>query len=267
MESPPTLQLQDALRRQPPTPAAAQVPDAGGALAALHTIKRGISIDRTSISPETTQRVTSTSPDACPASETTQRDPRTLPDARPAGPIEPTCPHQDEPASDTVDAAGTPPLQGNEDTIYLQNPLAADVLICPICSQPRSFHLLGGVTRHLKRCHSKRSPSAVPSAACPSSRRNNARRTKLPAENASREQHSLLPWLPALLLHAGPLLLSLNKEKRPCKLPSRSLSPSPGQRNRMLRSRRYLLPWGRSPRSSPAGCLSYPLMSPSKSPY
>ncbi|CAM2095177.1 unnamed protein product, partial [Caretta caretta] len=39
--------------------------------------------------------------------------------------------------------------------IYLQYPLAADVLICPICSPPRSFHLLGGVTRHLKRCHSK----------------------------------------------------------------------------------------------------------------
>ncbi|CAM2115248.1 unnamed protein product [Caretta caretta] len=134
---------------------AAHVPDAGDALAALHTIKRGISIDGASISPETTQRVTSASPDACPASETTQRDPRTLPDARPAGPLNPTRPHQDKPATDTADAAGTPPLQGNEDTVYLQYPLTADVLICPICSPSRSFHLLGGVTRHLKRCHSK----------------------------------------------------------------------------------------------------------------
>ncbi|CAM2098434.1 unnamed protein product [Caretta caretta] len=49
-----------------------------------------------------------------------------------------------------------PLLQGNEDTIYLQYPLTADVVICPICSSRRIFHLFGGITRHLKRCHSKR---------------------------------------------------------------------------------------------------------------
>ncbi|CAM2120207.1 unnamed protein product [Caretta caretta] len=48
-----------------------------------------------------------------------------------------------------------PLLQGNEDIMYLQYPLAADMFICPICSPPQSFHLLGGVTRHLKRCHNK----------------------------------------------------------------------------------------------------------------
>ncbi|EMP24623.1 Renalase [Chelonia mydas] len=90
----------------------AQVPDVGGALAALQTIRRGISIDGTSISPETTQR-----------------DSRTLPDARPAGPFDPSA-HtrmnqtaiplmlleppfcKDEPASDTADDAGTPLMQG-----------------------------------------------------------------------------------------------------------------------------------------------------------
>ncbi|XP_030406028.1 uncharacterized protein LOC115645479 [Gopherus evgoodei] len=39
------------------------------------------------------------------------------------------------------------------DTVYLQYPLTADALICPICLPPRRFHLLGGVTRYLKRCH------------------------------------------------------------------------------------------------------------------
>ncbi|EMP32870.1 hypothetical protein UY3_10007 [Chelonia mydas] len=78
----------------------------------------------------------------------------------------------------------------------------------------------------------------APLQACPSRHRSNASSTKSPAENASREQHSLLPRLPALLLHAGPLLLSLNKEKRLCKLPSRSLPPSPDQRNGVLRSSR-----------------------------
>ncbi|CAM2100078.1 unnamed protein product [Caretta caretta] len=150
LESSPAPPLQEAPRRPPPIPAAAQVPGAEGALTALHTSKRGISADGTSTSPETTQRVTSALPDACPASETTQRDSRPLPDAPPAGPLDPTRPHRDEPASDTAGAVGTPPLQGNEDTVYLQYPLAADVLICPICFPPQSFHLLGGVTRHLK---------------------------------------------------------------------------------------------------------------------
>ncbi|CAM4585880.1 unnamed protein product [Lepidochelys kempii] len=152
-ESPPTPPLQEAPRQPPPTPAAAQVVEGGPT--PLHTSKRGISADGTSTSPETTQRVTSILPDACPASETTQRVSRPLPDAPPAGPLDPTRPRRDEPASDTAGATGTPPLQGNEDTVYLQYPLAADALICPICFPPRSFHLLGGVTRHLKRCHNK----------------------------------------------------------------------------------------------------------------
>ncbi|CAM2103273.1 unnamed protein product [Caretta caretta] len=153
-ESPPTPPLQEAPRQPPPTPAAAQVVEGGPT--PLHTSKRGISADGSSTSPETTQRVTSILPDACPASETTQRVSRPLPDAPPAGPLDPTRPRREEPASDTAGATGTPPLQGNEDTVYLQYPLAADALICPICFPPRSFHLLGGVTRHLKRCHNKR---------------------------------------------------------------------------------------------------------------
>ncbi|CAM2103734.1 unnamed protein product [Caretta caretta] len=238
------------------------VPDAGGA---LHTIKRGISIDGTSISPETTQRVTSASPDACPASETTQRDPRSLPDDRPAGRLDPNRPHQDKPASDTADAAGTPLLQGNEDTVYLQYPLTADMLIYPICSPPRSFHLLGGITRHLKRCHSKRVAFSCALCSLPFETQKQCKTHQVTCRKRLKGTTQSPARLPALLLSAGLLLLSLNKEKRLCKLPSRSLPPSSGQRNGVLRSRRYLLPRGTSPRSSPAGSPSHPLMSRSKS--
>uniref|UniRef100_A0A8C4W9S7 ribonuclease H n=1 Tax=Gopherus evgoodei TaxID=1825980 RepID=A0A8C4W9S7_9SAUR len=41
------------------------------------------------------------------------------------------------------------------DIVYFKYPLTADALICPSCWPSRRFHLLGGLTRHLRRCHNK----------------------------------------------------------------------------------------------------------------
>ncbi|KAM7174680.1 uncharacterized protein RBU57_001206 [Macrochelys suwanniensis] len=105
-------------------------------------------------------------PDTPPAPQQTQmsregspvppRHPDTPPAPQQSPPlrVDPPDPQRDTPAGETATSTTAP--QGTDgDTVYLAYPLAADALICSVCSPPRRFRLLGGVTRHLKRYHGK----------------------------------------------------------------------------------------------------------------
>ncbi|CAM2096473.1 unnamed protein product [Caretta caretta] len=135
---------QDATRRTSSIVSTAQDPDDGYCPA----VQDGTSAGWTSLSSETSL-----------PSETTQWDLNTSLDTCSAKPLHTTLPDQEEPSSESTDTAEAHPTEGEErenDCIYLQYPLPTDILLCPFCYPVRGFQYIGGLSRHLKRIHSKR---------------------------------------------------------------------------------------------------------------
>lgn len=159
----------------------AQDPDSG----VCPAVQEGTSAGRTSLSSETSR-----------SSETTQQDLNTSLDACLAKPLQTTLPDQEEPSVESTDTTEAHPMEGEEkenNCIYLRYSLAMDILLCPFCYLVRGFQYLGGLSRHLKKIHSKWTTFRCALCDLPLRRRRNVSCIKSPAKDISHWKSRTLP--------------------------------------------------------------------------